>query len=99
MFRKKSPTKRIVLSFFGGKSAGKVLKSAEKDIVSTADESYFIDNQLAVKTLQCCLFKFTKFIRISQKQKPITLLGIIGLFQTLILTESYSSKINNNEGI
>lgn len=44
-------------------------------------------------------FKFTKFIRISQKQKPIMLLGIIGLFQTLILTESYSSKINNNEGI
>jgi hypothetical protein len=26
MFRKKSPTKCIVLSFFGGKSAGKVLK-------------------------------------------------------------------------
>lgn len=51
MFRKKSPTKRIVLSFFGGKSAGKVLKSAEKDIVSTTDESYFIDNQLVVKTL------------------------------------------------
>ncbi|CAG9891478.1 hypothetical protein BOVA604_1141 [Bacteroides ovatus] len=26
MFRKKSPTKCIVLSFFGGKSVGKVLK-------------------------------------------------------------------------
>ena len=49
MFRKKSPTKCIVLSFFGGKSAGKVLKSVEKDIVSTADESYFVDNHLVMR--------------------------------------------------